>query len=61
MISYRIINKQGSELASVLGSTAFALATALNYYHQYLEDGENVKLVADKKTLIDYKEAPCSK
>ena len=54
-INYRVINKQGMELAGVYGDSECALATALSYYHCYSEE-EDVKLMADRKTLIDFKE-----
>lgn len=44
-----------AEGASVMGSCVTALSHALSYYYQY-EEEEDVKLVADKKTLIDFKE-----
>jgi len=56
MINYRIIDKQGAEVAGVMGSGALALSQALIYYQQYSEE-ENVQLKADKKILIDYSEA----
>ena len=55
MINYRIIDKQGAEVAGVIGKGIAALSTALHYYQQYIEEGE-MQLKADKKILINYNE-----
>ena len=54
-INYRIIDSQGLEVAGVIGNGVLALSEALHYYQCYSEE-EDVKLMADKKILIDYLE-----